>query len=66
MEDAVSKGRQARGERQGHAKLTQAQVEAIRLRYADGEPQRVLAEEFGVRASAISRIVNGKRWKHVK
>jgi len=59
--DRDQKGRQARGERHGRAKLTEADVLAIRAR--SHEPQRVLATEFGVSRSRISRIVNYKEWR---
>lgn len=44
--------------------LTQQQVDDIRAR-AIAIPQVVLADEFGVDPSQISRIVNYKRWKDV-
>jgi hypothetical protein len=57
--------RQARGERQGSAKLTGGQVEQIRLRYAGGEaPITRLAEEYGVGTSQIWRIVTGQSRQH--
>jgi hypothetical protein len=50
-----------RGERCGTAKLTLVQVNAIRK---DNRLQRIIAEEYGVRQSLISRIKNGVRWQH--
>ena len=56
--------RVAFGESHYSAKLTTAQVEAIRRRYI---PHRVstykLAKEFGVSRSAISDVLSGKHWK---
>mgnify|MGYP003349205279 CR=1 FL=1 len=49
------------GERCNWAKLKQFQVDAIRK---DNRLQRIIAEEYGVRQSLISRIKNGTRWKH--
>jgi hypothetical protein len=43
-------------------KLTMDIAEEIRHRYAAGELQRVLAAEFGVDRSVISRVVAGKTW----
>lgn len=63
--DMVAKGRSALGERNGCAKLTQAQVDEIRLRYRGrgrGETQVALAAAFGVSYSLISMIVHHKRW----
>jgi hypothetical protein len=41
--------------------LTKEQVIAIRN---DSRLQRIIAEEYGVRQSLISRIKNGVRWQH--
>lgn len=62
MEDAVSKGRQAKGEVQGHAKLTASEVRAIR---ASPESNTDLGLRYGVDPSNISHIRNRKSWKHV-
>ena len=48
-------------ERCGTAKLTLEQVNAIRK---DDRLQRIIAEEYGVKQSLISRIKNGIRWQH--
>lgn len=63
--DMVSRGRSARGSRSGAAKLTEDQVLEIRARVADGELQRVIAADYGVARSTISRIANGHGWTHV-
>lgn len=60
--DRVKHGTSNRGERCAAAKLTTEQVIAIR---ADSRLQRIIAAEYGVRESAISRIKAGKRWAHV-
>ena len=81
LSDMVAKGRSLRGDRHyrrlrpetvtrgeqvGGAKLTAAQVVAIRARYAEGGcSQRALAKEYGVLQQQISRIVRGRRWSHV-
>jgi hypothetical protein len=44
------------------AKLTLTQVREIRRRCAGGETQRVIAEEFGVDPSPISRIHTRAMW----
>lgn len=49
----------------GLAKLTDTEVIAIRERYARGEMQRVIAQDFNVTLGAIGLIVRGKRWKHL-
>jgi len=45
--------------------FTDDQVGEIRRRYADGEPPRILAEEFGVTKSTIHRIVSRKTYAEV-
>jgi HNH endonuclease len=63
-DDRVLGGRQARGERQGLAKLRQQDVDEIRLLYATGGiSQRALARKFGVSQRAIWAIVHGETWK---
>lgn len=59
--DKIRHGTTNRGERCGTAKLTLEQVRAIRL---DTRFQRIIAEEYGVKQNAISRIKNGHRWQH--
>jgi hypothetical protein len=54
--------RGGRGENSWNAKLTWAQVAEIRRRYANGEIQRMIAADYGVRREAIGKIVRGERW----
>lgn len=65
-DDKVSRGRQARGSRHGVAKLTERDIPIIRARYQSGIQQRLIAEEFGVTQGAISQILRGKTWSHIK
>lgn len=66
MKDCVSRDRQARGERNGHAVLTEDQVIDIRKhhtgRYGDGAR---LARRFGVSPQTICDIIKLRGWKHV-
>lgn len=49
--------------RGNNAKLTKAQVDDIRARYAaGGESHRSLARQFGVTHQNIASIVNNKKW----
>lgn len=67
MADRNRKGRQARGEKSGRAKLTNAVVIAIRRRYAAGGTSiRKLASEFCISKSQILSVVTFKSWSHVK
>lgn len=58
--------RMARGERQGSAKLTAEQVQAMRARYdAGGILLRELAVEFGCPLSTVHQVVTRKTWRHI-
>ena len=61
--DRNRKNRQAKGERQGKAKLTEDNVREI-LR--SNEPHTVLAARFGVGETAIFNVRTRKNWVHVK
>lgn len=60
-----SRKRSIRGEAHVNAKLTTADVLAIRAAYAAGESQRSIAERFGVTQWPVSAIVRRQRWAHV-
>lgn len=65
MADRDAKGRQAhqRGEINPLAKLTEADVLAIRS--AKGRLQRELAAQYGVSRGHISFIRTGRKWRHL-
>lgn len=64
--DRDRKGRTERGERHHGAKLTEADVIEIRIRYrAGGISQRALAAEFGIHQVNIGCIVRGETWTHL-
>ncbi len=68
--DMISKGRNRTGEMprgEGHHKttLTADQVRDIRRRYADGETQTDIAEEFEISQPGISQIVRRVTWSHI-
>lgn len=65
MRDMVERGRSPRGNRNGRAKVTEAQVRAIRQRASSGETHAALASEFGLSRPAISFIVTRRNWQHV-
>lgn len=68
-QDKVQKGRlrygDARGERNGKAKLTAADVIQLRARAAQGERQCDLARAFGITPQTTWNIINRRNWKHV-
>jgi hypothetical protein len=55
------------GERSLNAKLTEANVRDLRVRFDDGqgEPIEVLAREYGVSPAAAYRAATRKSWRHV-
>lgn len=55
-----------RGERNGEAKLTEAQVLEIRSRMRGGESLSSLAAAYGVSKAAMSKIRCGRTWKHLR
>jgi hypothetical protein len=57
--------RGGRGEFNGHAKLTAAQVRRIRVLKVGGKTNRALSAQFGVDPSHISGIVNRRGWKNI-
>jgi hypothetical protein len=61
IHDRIKHGTSNRGERCGTAKLTLDQVRAIRK---DDRLQRLIAKDFGIAESMVSRIKNGVRWQH--
>lgn len=63
--DKVLHGTQTRGENHPVARLTEADVCAIRASAAK-QSQRSVAREFGVSPAQVNRIVHGKRWSHVR
>lgn len=66
MVDAASKDRMTHGEVHHAARLTEADVVAIRARYAAGGcSYKGLAREYGVYDQAIMKAVTGRTWARV-
>ena len=64
--DMVKKGRQAKGENQGLAKLSAEEVIEIRTKYKPYKyTLKMLAKEYGVWPKTIHRIILNKNWKHI-
>lgn len=67
QQDMVRKGRCAMGETHPQTKFKKDDIIKIRKLYATGKfTQREIARRFEVKRPAISRILSGKRWGHVK
>lgn len=74
-QDTVEIGNHARGETNGHAKLTEENVRYIRSvgelgrsrwpRRLEPNSQAQLAEEFNVSPETINNILAGRVWKHL-
>jgi DNA invertase Pin-like site-specific DNA recombinase len=73
LSDMVSKNRQAYGECNGRAKLTERKVLRIRKLYAiEGKnragrlfSQRDLAKHFEISRMQIRRVLSYKNWQHI-
>lgn len=63
MADKVAKGRQARGERVGSARLTADQVRAIRANTSMS--RKALAALAGISENNVYAILSGRTWKHI-
>lgn len=60
--DKIRHGRTPRGERQGGARLTTAEVLKIKSLLAEGGSQSAIARSYGVSVSAIHEIRKGRSW----
>lgn len=63
--DRNARQRQAKGERNGRAKLTREDVIRIRADVSAGVPKNRLAKAFGVHPVTIDDLVRRKNWAHV-
>jgi len=62
VRDAMVRGRHSRGERHGFAKLTEADVRAIRAAVGT---RREIAARFSITSSNVGHIRRGVAWAHV-
>lgn len=68
-QDMLNKGRcnPPRGTKNGHAKLSEEDVLAIRARYPQGGiSQRTLGKEYGVSRGTIRAVLNRRSWAWLK
>lgn len=65
MADMVAKRRQPLGRRNAAAKLTEADVQAIRTARANGQSAMALAKAYGLYFSTVYKIVRRETWRHV-
>ena len=62
--DTIRDGNQRRGSDVANAKLTEAQVAAIRQEHSDGTMRPALARKYGVSVSQIGKIVRRQQWAY--
>ncbi len=67
IRDAARKGRLVapRGERNGQARLTVADVKMIHADAAKGMRKGLIAARYGISPALVSMVIHGQRWKHV-
>ncbi len=67
MEDMRKKNRAARmkGEKNFHAKLTEAKVLKMREEWKSGRHYKEIASEYGIKPTNVHRILSGKSWSHI-
>jgi hypothetical protein len=62
IRDMLAKGRNVKGTGVPQAKLTPEQVLAIRK---DLRPHSVIARDYGMAQTVISRVIRGRNWRHL-
>ena len=65
VENARAGAGKLRGSKNVSAKVTEAQVVQIRMRYAAGEGPRSIAKAFGVHRDTVRLIVRRETWTHI-
>lgn len=65
QKDKIKKDRQAKGETQGSAKLTEIDVRHIRQLAQKGEKYVEIAKIYQINASTASDIARHKSWRHI-
>lgn len=63
--DRVTHGVSNRGDRNGKAKFTEADVRVIKARLITGDSVGRIAKDYGVTHGAISNINNKRTWSHI-
>jgi len=65
VQDMISRGRNCRGERSKHSKLTDEKVTKVRQERLAGRSISSLAKEVGVSPTLMAKVLSGERWKHI-
>ncbi len=61
--DRNAKGRQAKGQRNGRAKLNCDAVRAIRAAASECTPKAEIARRFGISSRDVNKILSGEIWR---
>ena len=64
-DDRIEHGTHPAGSRNGFARLTEADVPAIRAARAGGATVRSIAQQYGVNRETVGYLLRGKTWTHV-
>ncbi len=64
--DRDKRGRTARGEQHGSAKISENTEHEIRRLSGEGLSQRKVASQFGISQRQVGRIVHGLSWRYLK
>lgn len=63
--DMVAKGRQQRGAKHAHSKLTDAEAVVMRTAYLAGTTTAELAARFGRTKTGVTYVLRGEGWRHL-
>jgi hypothetical protein len=63
--EMVERGRSSIGNRNGQAKLTEADVVAIRQAVAEGARRQLVASSYGISRAQVDNVVGRRAWRHV-
>jgi len=65
LQDKLNKKRQAKGSKNGNARLTETQVKRMRKQRELGKSYAVIQALFGVSRATVWRVLSGTNWGHV-
>jgi hypothetical protein len=63
---AYDTGLKKRGEDFCCAKLTDSDVEEIKLRFVNGDRDAAILKDYAISAASISQIRKGRSWRHIR
>jgi hypothetical protein len=63
MQDKITHGTIAQGERNGVAVMTNDVARAIKIRFANGETATTIARDIGLNRRTVAAVIGGQNWK---